>query len=270
VLDALLLSALLLSGASTATPPAPPAAPAAPHAAEPEAKPPPAPGAEPSAADRGALPAKPAGQAQEKPAGQAQEKAPGEAPGAEAPPAHRPRPARSGAEGAAAPARTYTAVPPALSSRALLEELRRTSKDRQSEQASLAQQAQKLQALQQDIERSRAALRDETAHLQALVAAAAKAPREPGHPPEGKGGDTRAGAPKAGAKPEPTPLETLAKTARGMKPDQAAAMMAQLDRGLAASILDHMKPAEAALVLEKMEPATSAALVALLARKDRT
>jgi flagellar motility protein MotE (MotC chaperone) len=280
VLDALVLSALLLSGApagttpAAATTPAAPTAPAVPHAAEPEAKHPAAPGtgAEPPAADAGHLPSRPAEKAPaeksaaEKPAG---EKAAGEAPRLDEPPARKSLPTRAGAEGAAAAPRSYSVVPPALSSRALLDELRRTSKDRQSEQAGLAQQAQKLQALQQEIERSRAALRDETARLQAMLASS-----KPAREPATKEGERPAGArgsgQKPGAKPEPTPLETLAKTARGMKADQAAAMMAQLDRGLAASILDHMKPADAALVLEKMEPATSAALVALLARKDRT
>jgi flagellar motility protein MotE (MotC chaperone) len=264
--SALALSALLLAGTAATTPPT---APAAPLAAEPEAKLPSAPiaGAEPappkvppSVPDRAAEP-KPG---PEKPV---VEKAKVE--GGDDAQERRVLPVKPTSEPrgekveGTAPARSYAVIPPALSSRALLDELRRTSKDRQADQTSLAQQSQKLQALQQDIEKSRAALREETTRLQGLVAAGESKARG------GKATD-RKGTAKGSLQPEPTPLESLAKTTRNMKPDQAAEMMTRLDRGLATAILTHMKPAEAALVLEKMEPATSAALVALLARKDRT
>ncbi|HVO19334.1 MAG TPA: hypothetical protein VMU15_08770 [Anaeromyxobacter sp.] len=149
---------------------------------------------------------------------------------------------------------TTTATPPSLSARALLDELRRSARDRQGEQGSLAEQRKKLEALAQEIEKSRAALREETARLQAAVATAAKAEKP------GPGGQ------KAGT----SSLDTLAKTTKGMKAEQAAAMLTRLDRGLAAAILNHMRPGDSALVLEKMEPATAAALLALLAGKDRT
>ncbi|HET6439939.1 MAG TPA: hypothetical protein VFG59_17875 [Anaeromyxobacter sp.] len=160
------------------------------------------------------------------------------------------RPSSPRAE-ASSPMHPLTTTPPSLTARALLEELRRTSKERQAEQGGMAEQRQKLEALKQEIEKSREALREETKRLQELV--------------------TTAGVPD-GAKRQAgkDPLDALAKTARGMKPEQAAAMMAKLDRGLAVLLLSRMRPADAALLLEKMEPATSAALVSLLARKDRS
>jgi len=161
------------------------------------------------------------------------------------------RPAAEAAISAAARA-TTSATPPSLTSKALLEELRRSAKDRQSEQGTLADQRKKLETLAQEIEKSRAALREETARLQSAVASGAKAEKP------------------AGQKAGPSPIDTLAKTTKGMKAEQAAAMLTRLDRGLAAAILNHMRPGDSALVLEKMEPATAAALVALLAGRDRT
>ncbi len=176
------------------------------------------------------------------------EKAPGTVHAGEPLPSRTPadRPTAEAALSAAARA-TTAATPPSLTSRALLDELRRTAKDRQAEQGSLAEQRQKLEALSQEIEKSRAAMREETARLQGAVAAGAK-----------------------GGKPGTSPLDTLAKTTKGMKAEQAAAVLTRLDRGLAAAILGRMRPGDSALVLEKMEPATAASLVALLAGRDRT
>ena len=153
------------------------------------------------------------------------------------------------------PPHPLAATPPSLTSRALLDELRRSAKDRQAEQATIADQRQKLEELKQEIEKSRTALREETKRLQALLAA--NAARQ----------ESRASS-KVPSKEEP--LKALAKTTRGMKAEQAAAVLGKLDRSLAAAILARMRPTDAAAVLEKMEPATSASLMAALAGKDRS
>lgn len=261
--SALVLSALLLAGSAAATPPPLPSVPVVAPPAAPLAKSPvPDSASAPASPSRSAPAQAAAAGAQKASEASSSPKLPAEPP--EDGKAKKLLPVKAAKE---PPPRTYAIIPPALSSRALLDELRHTSKDRQAEQTGMAQQTQKLLALQQDIERSRAALREETARLQALIAAGdvrSKDKKEGSRNP-----DTKTSA-KGPQKPDLTPIEGLARTARGMKPDQAAAMMAQLDRGLAATILNHMKPVDAALVLEKMEPATSAALVALLARKDRS
>ena len=73
---------------------------------------------------------------------------------------------------------------------------------------------------------------------------------------------------RPGAKAEPTPLEALAKTLKAMKPDQAALLLAKVDRPLAVELLRRMKAADAAAVLDKMETGTGAALVAQLAHRE--
>ena len=256
--SALVLAALLLAGSAAAAPPPLPSVPVVAPPAVPLPKSPVPDSASAPVPPSPSTPAQgPAAGKQKASEASSSGKLPAEAP--EEGKAKKLLPVKASKE---PPPRTYAIIPPALSSRALLEELRHTSKDRQAEQTGMAQQTQQLQALQQDIERSRAALREETARLQALIATGDVRSKD-----KKEGWKTSAKGPQ---KPEPTPIDSLAKTARGMKPDQAAAMMAQLDRGLAAAILNHMKPVDAALVLEKMEPATSAALVALLARKDRS
>jgi flagellar motility protein MotE (MotC chaperone) len=159
---------------------------------------------------------------------------------------------KAAAEKPASRALTGSTLPPSLTARALLEELRRAAKDRHAEQTSLDEQRQKLETLQREVETSRAALREETRRLQELVAAAATADK------------------KDGKKSKDSALDALAKTARGMKADTAAAMLTKIDRGMAAAVLAKMRPADAAQILDKMDPATGASLFALLAGRDHS
>jgi len=50
-----------------------------------------------------------------------------------------------------------------------------------------------------------------------------------------------------------------------MKPEQAAAIMAHLDRSLAAEILRRMRPADAGLVLAQLKPELAANLATTIA-----
>jgi flagellar motility protein MotE (MotC chaperone) len=157
--------------------------------------------------------------------------------------------------------------PPALSPRALQDELKRASRDRRSEREQLDAERERLERLAKEIAEARAALKDETRKLEALVAAGTGDRAnggKPGKPGARLGPGLRSGAGRADE--EPTPVDTLARTVKGMRPAEAAALLTRLDRPLAAAILAKLKPADAAPVVEKLEPGLGAALFALLAR----
>jgi flagellar motility protein MotE (MotC chaperone) len=153
------------------------------------------------------------------------------------------------------PGKGPAAIPPSLTANALTDELRRTSRERRAEKASLAEERVRLEKLEQEIATARAALREETKKLQELIASGGARPKRGKAAKPGKKGDA-----------QPSPLGDLARTVKGMRPEAAAALLAKLDRSLAAAILEQMRAADAAAVVEKMEPGTGAALFALLAR----
>lgn len=172
-----------------------------------------------------------------------------------------PTPTAAAATSAVSRAESYTpgkgpaAIPPSLTANALTDELRRTSRERRAEKASLAEERARLEKLEQEISTARAALREETKKLQELIASGGARPKHGKAAKPGKKGDA-----------QPSPLGDLARTVKGMRPEAAAALLAKLDRSLAAAILEQMRAADAAAVVEKMEPGTGAALFALLAR----
>jgi flagellar motility protein MotE (MotC chaperone) len=147
-------------------------------------------------------------------------------------------------------------IPPSLTAGALADELRRSSRERQSEKAALAEERARLEKLASDIAATRAALKQETERLQELLAAGSARAKRP-----------KNGKLKKGELP-PSPVVDLAKTVKGMKPDAAAALLSRLDRALAAAILEQMRAADAAAVVDRMDPGTGAALFALLARSS--
>jgi flagellar motility protein MotE (MotC chaperone) len=164
---------------------------------------------------------------------------------------------------AAARARAHGAAgappPPPIASRALADELRRASRERDADRSAIARERAHLEALKKEIAESRAALRKETQRLEGLVAAFG-AKESNAH---------EAMRAEARAKETPGSLDTLTKTVKGMRARQSAAMLARLDRGLAAAVLGRMRPAEAAAVIEKMEVAAGAEILALLAGRNR-
>jgi len=155
-------------------------------------------------------------------------------------------------EKAEAPASRPT--PRSLSHHALGEELRDSSRKRREELSAIQSERQKLEKLRLEIEAARQALREETGRLQDLTAQAEKKasarPVRPG-----------AGGPEAGK----SVVEQLARTVKGMKPDQAAHVVARLEKPLAVELLRRMRPADTAQLLDRMKPEAAAEMVALLA-----
>jgi flagellar motility protein MotE (MotC chaperone) len=163
-------------------------------------------------------------------------------------------------------------APPTIGGKALAEELRKASSERAVERESVQAERARLEKLAAEIGEARAALQLETQRLTAVVKNTAEAGAAKGQPGEGgkRGAGTARSRPGArpGARHEPTPLEALAKTLKAMKPDQAALLLAKVDKPLAVELLRHMKPADAAAVLDKMDPGSSAPLVSQLAYQE--
>lgn len=168
--------------------------------------------------------------------------------------------------------RSTEALPPSLTSAALQDELARSAREARRERQRLNEERQKLEGerkaleaertrlsqLAADVEKSRALLKDETARLEALIA------RVGNVTPQAAGGAAPA------TRPEPPPLnraqvESLAKTVKAMKADQAAVLITKLDTALAVRVLQKMKPADAGAVLERLRPDLAAELVSSLA-----
>ncbi|HEX7487411.1 MAG TPA: hypothetical protein VF341_00785, partial [Anaeromyxobacteraceae bacterium] len=138
-------------------------------------------------------------------------------------------------------------LPPALSDSALRDELRASSRRRQEQLAALARETARIEKLTAEIAGARTALREETARLDERVKKiAAEKPAAHG----------AVGAPGRSEKE----AAALAKTLKGMKPDQAAALVARLDRPLAIDLLRRMRPGDLAVVLEKLKPELAAEL----------
>ena len=64
-------------------------------------------------------------------------------------------------------------------------------------------------------------------------------------------------------------LDSVSKAMKGMKPEQAAALLGRLDRGLAAEILRRMKSTDAGGILGLLKPDLAADLATEIAIPDR-
>lgn len=148
-------------------------------------------------------------------------------------------------------------LPPSLTPAALREELRRLSdpaEDRrtiQEERRELEAERLRLERLAAEIAEARTALRQETERLNALI-------REKESPSRATDETDRR---DAGASTKEQRIETLARSIRGMKPKQAAALLTRLPRPLAATLLLRMRPAQAGEVLDELSPDVAAALI---------
>ena len=156
------------------------------------------------------------------------------------------------------------ALPPSLTASALRDELRTSSLRRREELAALGRERARLEKLATEITAARAALETETARLDEKVKKAEKEEKEEAvkRAISPKGPSLQA---RADGKP---PGEALAKTLKGMKADQAAALVSRLERRLAVDLLRRMRPADAGTVLEKMKPETAAELFSLMASTE--
>jgi flagellar motility protein MotE (MotC chaperone) len=119
-----------------------------------------------------------------------------------------------------------------------------------------------------DIERAREALRQETARLEALLKASGNCGGGSGGMPIGDGLATPATVSPTALREAPTEqIDSVSKAMKGMKPEQAAAMVARLDRGLAAEIMRRMKPADAGGILGLLKPEMAAELATQIATR---
>jgi flagellar motility protein MotE (MotC chaperone) len=151
---------------------------------------------------------------------------------------------------------------PPIKMAALRDEMSRPPRKEEHTGASRGER-EKLEHLAAEINKAREALRQDTARLEAMLAArdaaAQAAPPSTAPAAGGEGGET--------PKKVPTPLDNLAKAIRGMKPEQAAPIISRVDRKLAADVLLRMPGADAGKVLGVCKPDVAAELAAEIASR---
>jgi flagellar motility protein MotE (MotC chaperone) len=118
-----------------------------------------------------------------------------------------------------------------------------------------------------DIDKAREALRQETARLEALLKAAGNCNVGGGNMPIGEPllPATSAASSAALREASSEQIDSVSKAMKGMKPEQAAAVIARLDRALAAEILRRMKATDAGAVLGLLKPELAADLATEIA-----
>lgn len=154
-------------------------------------------------------------------------------------------------------------IPPSLTGSALRNEVSQSG-GAGEERAAPMTERQRLEQLAAEITRAREALKQDTARLESML----------------KGGDGRMpvgdpSAPMGAVAPGPAASKeamkeqilTVSKAMKGMKPEQAAAIVGRLDRVLAAEILRRMKPTDAGAVMGAIKPEVAAELATLIATR---
>jgi len=151
---------------------------------------------------------------------------------------------------------------PPIKMSALRDEMSRPPR-KEERSASPRSERERLEQLATEINKAREGLRQDTARLEALLAArdAAAQAAPPATAPAG-GGDS--GDPP---KKTPTSLDNLAKAIRGMKPEQAAPIISRVDRKLAADVLLRMPGGDAGKVMGVCKPEVAAELAAEIASR---
>jgi hypothetical protein len=159
-------------------------------------------------------------------------------------------------------------VPPGLTLAALRSQLSKGATPVVDSNAPGGDHARPMQSLS-DIEKARESLRQETARLEALIKAA-------GNCGGGGGGGMAIGEPMLPTAPIPAAtlreaageqIDSVSKAMKGMKPEQAAALIGRLDRGLAAEILRRMKSTDAGAILGLLKPDLAAELATEIATR---
>jgi flagellar motility protein MotE (MotC chaperone) len=159
-----------------------------------------------------------------------------------------------------APPRGMDRVPaPSTSVAALHQELRTSGS---VEDHSLASERARLEQLAAEIGKAREALKQETSRLEAMLRSGGD-PHAPGGTADGLPGVPLGSGASRDAMREQ--IVSVSKAMKGMKPEQAAAIVAHLDRLLAAEILRRMRPADAGLVLAQLKPDLAADLATTIA-----
>jgi flagellar motility protein MotE (MotC chaperone) len=169
--------------------------------------------------------------------------------------------ARAGASGK----RSAQPVLPTLTTTALKSELRQSLATPGEAGAPVSDRA-RLEQLASEIVQAREALRQETARLEALIKQSGPCEGE-GRSSSSEGNAAAAAAAKDMAREQ---LESVSKALKGMKPEQAAAVLSLLDRRLAAQVLRRMRPADAGAVMGYLKPEQAAELATEIATRKPT
>jgi len=121
----------------------------------------------------------------------------------------------------------------------------------------------KLEQLLSEVSKARQGLHEDTLKLEALAG------NDASHAAEPAAADPAvAPAPGApGQPPQKNPLDVLAKALRGIKPEQAGPIVARLDKGLAATVLLKMPPADAGKIMGALKPEVAAELATQIAMR---
>jgi flagellar motility protein MotE (MotC chaperone) len=173
------------------------------------------------------------------------------------------RTAKGGKSGESATAGEEPAGPitPPLKPNALREEMSHPPA-RHDEHAATKAEREKLEQLAAEINKAREGLRQDTAKLEAMLAARDAAPS-----PVASAGTLSNGENGEPAKKVPSPLDSLSKAIRGMKPEQAAPIISRVGRKLAADILLRMPGADAGKVMGVCKPEVAAEIAAEIASR---
>ncbi len=162
-------------------------------------------------------------------------------------------------------------VPPALpnlTTTALKNELRQ-SLSTPTEVVAPVSDRTRLEQLASEITQAREALRQETARLEVLIKQRGSCDGEARSLPS-ESSPSAAVSATAARDMAREQLESVSKTMKGMKPEQAAAVVSHLDHRLAAEVLRRMRPADAGAVMGYLKPELAAELATEIAMRKPT
>jgi flagellar motility protein MotE (MotC chaperone) len=163
-------------------------------------------------------------------------------------------------------------VPPVMSLSSLQQELNKDARKSNPKSISpgTGSERERLEQLSADIEKAREALRQETARLEAMLKASGSCGGNMGML---MGDPLSPSATVSAASIREAPneqIDAVSKALKGMKPEQAAAVIARLDRSLAAEVLRRMRPADAGSVMGLIKPELAAELATEIALRKPT
>ena len=162
----------------------------------------------------------------------------------------------------ARPART-SPPPPALTGSALRNELKQNGGEEKGG-APLTERA-KLEQMAAEIAKAREALKQDTARLESMLRGGGDGRMPIGDPMSPVASP---GGPAASKEAMKEQILTVSKAMKGMKPEQAAAIISRLDRVLGSEILRRMKPADAGAVMAAIKPELAAELATAIATRQ--
>jgi flagellar motility protein MotE (MotC chaperone) len=154
-------------------------------------------------------------------------------------------------------------VPPGLTLAALRNQLAAKGSQAPADSPAVPSEHGRGDQTMAEIEKAREALRQETARLEALIRTAGNCGG--GGMPIGDGMLPVAVPAATLREASSEQIDSVSKAMKGMKPEQAAALIARLDRGLAAEILRRMKSVDAGAVLGLLKPELAAELATQIA-----